>query len=181
MKSRDLGGVGRKSCAAKFGVLCKRIRCNVCQLSPGISTTPEVLKVGGGERDALREASEPGSQYPNCLGTSQTIHGKRTPLYIHQHFQNSGLREPLFLPAGGQGPYPLWGVGEKVFKAAIPYSRDWLKDKHEEPYGESVERQGCPGQGAGSAEPRGSFPGNHRQQLSITRQSSELCLGASVP
>lgn len=53
----------------------------------------------GGEGEALREASEPGNQYLNCLGTSQTILGRRTLIYT---------RIFRILPSGSPSSY-RWG------------------------------------------------------------------------
>lgn len=91
LKSRDLGGVGRPSHAAKFTLLCKSIHWNMCQLSPW--TDSHIRGSQGGWE--VRDAYEAWSRYPDRLPTSQTMPWKRTP-YIPQ-FPNSGLREPLSL------------------------------------------------------------------------------------
>lgn len=52
-------------------------------------------------------------------------------MHIHQHFQNPGLREPLFFLVSTHGPQPLRG-GEEMVEAAPHHSRKLTRDDHRE-------------------------------------------------
>lgn len=114
-------GWGEKAMSQSLVPLCKRIRYNICRLSPWISNTPVVLSVGGRRGRSSSggfRAGEPISELPGNFSN----YTRKEDTYIHQNFQNPALREPLFLPVGTQVPCPLWGVREKVFKVSVPPS-----------------------------------------------------------